>query len=590
MAAVWIPLLSPEEIAEEIARGIDFLTAEVRDLPDRQRSIRAVFESSWDRLRPAERRAFAAMSTFRGGFSRSAAREVAGAGLPLLRRLCDTSFVAVDGGGRYAVHELLRQFAAEKLGASGRSDEVEVAHLDHTLGWLATHEPLLRGAGQTRALSEIGADWDNVGAAWQAALRRGRLDAVDGALESLHLFADAVDRSREVIGMLDRALESVSERPEHTALRGRLLARRAFLSLLYLHDHAPVEVQLREAIAIARDRGAEAEVAFAEWALGTYLMVVANDLAAADPLIERSQRTFERLGDTLYACRVLYALALLRFEDRPYGEVLALVLRALELSERAGLKLDRAHILTHLIDLALVTGDRPGVERWSDEAAAIGEELGIRSIGAYVDIVAALLALFGGDVAAAERRLASADAVLGDIDYLQIQVFAGSVRSVVSLAQGEPERALVLAEASLSSEVAQGIEVWIARWGRALALATLGDAPTAWGQLAELLTLTERFGPAIATWALPIAAALESAAGKAERAVELLALGAVHPRSPQALATTLPLSADLVERLGRSLGDARLSAAWDRGRSLDLAEVAEALRLRATGASADPPA
>src|SRR5690606_8111449 len=81
LAAAWIEVLTPAEIAAEIQRSLDFLETGLRDVPERQRSIRAVFDHSWRLLDEREREVFAALSVFRRGFTREAAWEVCGAEL-----------------------------------------------------------------------------------------------------------------------------------------------------------------------------------------------------------------------------------------------------------------------------------------------------------------------------------------------------------------------------------------------------------------------------------------------------------------------------------------------------------------------------
>ena len=75
LAASWIEVLSPLEIAREIERSFEFLEGQWRDLPERQRSLAAVFESSWSLLSEGERSAMRCFSIFRGGFSREAAEQ-----------------------------------------------------------------------------------------------------------------------------------------------------------------------------------------------------------------------------------------------------------------------------------------------------------------------------------------------------------------------------------------------------------------------------------------------------------------------------------------------------------------------------------
>src|SRR5574341_655571 len=91
LAASWIRWLSPAEIAAELARDIDFLASDSRDVDARHRSLRAVFEHSWELLDEAEREALKKLSVFQGPFSREGARAVAGASVRSLALLADKS-------------------------------------------------------------------------------------------------------------------------------------------------------------------------------------------------------------------------------------------------------------------------------------------------------------------------------------------------------------------------------------------------------------------------------------------------------------------------------------------------------------------
>ncbi|MGC9358146.1 MAG: AfsR/SARP family transcriptional regulator, partial [Anaerolineae bacterium] len=117
LSASWARLLAPREIVAEIEHSLDFLTTSLRDLPERHRSLRAVFEHSWHLLENEEQALFRRLSIFRGGFTREAAREVAEASLLHLSSLVDKSVLRRDPVGRYELHELLRQYAEEKLEA-----------------------------------------------------------------------------------------------------------------------------------------------------------------------------------------------------------------------------------------------------------------------------------------------------------------------------------------------------------------------------------------------------------------------------------------------------------------------------------------
>ena len=119
LAAGWVDVLSLEQIAVELQRGLDILETEIRDVPERQRSLRATFGRTWVRLSDEEQRVFMRLSVFRGGFTVDAAQVVADADVRALRRLVNKALVQTAAGDRHDIHELLCQFAAEKLAASG---------------------------------------------------------------------------------------------------------------------------------------------------------------------------------------------------------------------------------------------------------------------------------------------------------------------------------------------------------------------------------------------------------------------------------------------------------------------------------------
>ena len=159
-------MVSLTEIAEQIGEGIDFLEADLRDLPARQRSLRAVFDRSWGLLPEPQKGVLQELSVFRGGFTRQAAQEVTGASLTDLMVLVNRSPLTRSVEGRYEVHELLRQYAAERLDQS--PDAGEPAHQRHSCyytGVLHRWWEHLKGPRQLTALAEMDVEIENARAA-----------------------------------------------------------------------------------------------------------------------------------------------------------------------------------------------------------------------------------------------------------------------------------------------------------------------------------------------------------------------------------------------------------------------------------------
>src|SRR5262249_50315025 len=140
LAAAWVEMLPVETIAAEIERSADFLAFDWRDAPERQRSVRAVFDWSWRLLNDIERQVLRQLAVFRGGCTREAAQAVVGAALRVLTSLEHKSLLRWGrrqrGTGRYEMHELLRQFAVEQLGGDERI-AVEARHSAFYLAFVA---------------------------------------------------------------------------------------------------------------------------------------------------------------------------------------------------------------------------------------------------------------------------------------------------------------------------------------------------------------------------------------------------------------------------------------------------------------------
>ena len=240
LAASWVRMMSVKEIAAEIERSIDFLTSNARDVPARHRSLRAVFDHSWSLLSEEERRVMQALSVFRGGFTRQAAEQVAQAGLTQLSALVAKSLVHFGEDRRYDLHELVRQYAAAVLQATGQQAGTQDRHSAYFLGHLGTLNQALRSSRQKELLGELTLDIDNLRAAWDTAIaawQSGRLQAAadpfwyfynlrDALVEGEHAFAQAAE-------MLLAQLEAAASRaddPERSGLAsamGELLSHQA---------------------------------------------------------------------------------------------------------------------------------------------------------------------------------------------------------------------------------------------------------------------------------------------------------------------------------------------------------------------------
>ena len=127
---------------------------------------------------------------------------MAGASLPLLSSLVDRSWLRVTPSGRYEVHELIRQYLAERLEAD---DPARDQHAEYFATFLHEREGTLKGSGQAEALREILADIDNVRAAWRWAVERGQIEVIKRCLTALWFAGETRGWYHEVEQAFDQA-------------------------------------------------------------------------------------------------------------------------------------------------------------------------------------------------------------------------------------------------------------------------------------------------------------------------------------------------------------------------------------------------
>jgi predicted ATPase/DNA-binding CsgD family transcriptional regulator len=215
LAATWTKTLPCEQIAAEIEKSVDFLSTSMRDVPERHRTMRAVFDESWRLLTDDERAVFSRLSVMRGSFDGDAAFAVAGATLQALSALVDKSLLRpVSALGRYRIHELLRQYAVERLAENpDEAERVREAHCDYYTDLLGKASALGDQGHQLEMAASIDQEVENLRAAWQCAVAHAEVGKVLLATRALAMYSQMRGRYHEILTALERASDMLGEQP-----------------------------------------------------------------------------------------------------------------------------------------------------------------------------------------------------------------------------------------------------------------------------------------------------------------------------------------------------------------------------------------
>lgn len=559
LATSWLPLLSFSEIAAEIEQCLDFLEGDMRDLPERQRSVRATFDTSWKRLAAEEQQVFMKLSVFRGGFTRQAAQAVTGANLRTLRSLADKSLLSLSRrsrtsqGERCEIHELLRQYGEEALAQSGLAEATGQQHSDYYLGFLHEREADLKGRNQLEALAEIKADMQNIRQAWRRALYHQALTGLNLAMEALHLFYDLCTRQSEGSELFAKAYQQLAAsglEKTHPVL-ARLSLRTNFLGMFaatYPRDE--MESALQESLVVLQQQEIEAEIAYCLGALGSYYNLVTVEPAKALPILQQSLARFRALEDGFFISRALQWVSLCHMQLGSMREFYNATQESVAEARRCGNQVDVVYSMVNLAEAAIIQGEYAAAKNNLQEVRTQAEALALHASMAYLDMLRSLLYCLEGDFERALPIITKACRLATDINYAIAVAFTSGMHALLNSLAGNDSLGRQLALESLAVTGNHGLGMILANWALAVVACnqqTYREARSFAHAALEIAYKSQYAAPM--AWLLPLTAVILAGEQQKQRALELLSLAQDHPLSRMGWCSQWPLLAELQQTL-----------------------------------------
>jgi predicted ATPase/class 3 adenylate cyclase len=422
LAAARAKILSPEAMLKRLESRLALGATGRRDLPQRQQTLRDAIAWSYDLLDDEERRLFARVSAFVGGFTLEAAEEVCNPGGELgidtldgLASLVNKSLarrVDVPGGDlRFLMLETIREYARERLEEIGEADAIGARHAEAFLSLAERARPALTGPDQVEWLGRLSAEHDNIRAALHWTEARGHLDTAFRLAGSLWRFWQMRGHLREA----GERLEQLLARPGPADPDARARATEAAGGVAYwMGDFVLARRWYDECLAIRLELGDERGIAEAKYNLSFAHGIAPRpfrDLDRASELLSEAQALFEELGDREGIAKTGWALATLAYETESWELVAELSTNSVALFRQTDNRFGLAWAL-HLQGLALAILER------SDEAhGALEEALGMfleADDRSALSLLLGDLAILAGSRGDAERaiRLAGAAAAV----------------------------------------------------------------------------------------------------------------------------------------------------------------------------------
>jgi predicted ATPase/class 3 adenylate cyclase len=418
LAAARIPAMSPESMLRRLDQRLELLSSGPRDAGERQRTLRATIDWSYELLSPAERALFAGLSVCADGCRLDDAEALFSeiGPLDLLVSLVEKSVLRSrtdpDGEGRYWMLETIKEFAIERLDDSGRRDELRRRHAARYLDVAEAAKSALTGDDQLNWLNRIAADIDNLRLAfawfaeageadgmlrlatalWRALWLRGNLSegrrwlntavahetAGQGSLEIEALRAAAFlakwqgDYDDET-SLAERALVLARASSDEPGLTATLLS--AGQAAVSRSDFERAESLLEESLARARELGHERAIFLALSSLAT-LSRTTGQLSRARGLFEESLPLIRSVGDRYGTAVCLFGLAFVAIEEHQTEDASPLLVEALGLAIELDYREGIAYFLEGAAAVAAARDDGERAATLLGQMAALHAELG----------------------------------------------------------------------------------------------------------------------------------------------------------------------------------------------------------------------
>jgi predicted ATPase len=376
LAAARCRMLDPGHLLGRLEQALPVLTGGHRDAPERQRTLRATIDWSYDLLEPTEQELLARLSIFAGGWTLAAAEDVCDASLDSLESLHEKSLVRTRGE-RFFLLETIREYAAERLAERPESN-VAGRHANYYAALAAEIGPQVQSARQSEAIAILALEQHNF---------RQALEWVAERPSSLLLkLAGNLGTFWGVTGLLDEgarwttaALESTIEQPPE--LRARtLLAATAIAFAMGRHEAA--ERYARESLELARSLNDPQLEGQALSSIASAL-TLAGDHEGAFVTFEEASSVTRSAGDDWGLALTLGNLAYLRLEEGDAAGAEELQRQSVALNRKVGNRAGEAAEMCNVGLTALRRGRLPAAARAFLESLEVSREIDYKEIVVY---------------------------------------------------------------------------------------------------------------------------------------------------------------------------------------------------------------
>ena len=409
LAAAWVRTIPCQEIARQLQANLDFLTTELRNVPERQRSLRAAFLYSWGLLRPEEQNILKQLTVFQGGFTAAAAATVTAASLRDISALVDKSLLQRTPAGRFDLHPMIHYFALAYL-TPAEQTALRTRHSHYFAEqfrlWTFPEEYVYR----QEALRRVAEELDNARASWQWACQQPDPKVFDRLFSLLSLFFLRRGRYKEASHLLEEALNAL-----HTVDPAPTLLIAKLQHQLAKHqdgvgNYAGAQTNLDACLPVLTDASTPEFIGDAWDMIGRVRFRLGN-LPQAKAAFRQALAWFQRAETTNRIAGAFLHLGMTAKESGRLNEAVTLYQESLSLFREINEPSGMAACLVNLGNLATVQKQAAAAQQYGEEAYTLATQLKDRPQMALAQLTLGHAARIRGEAAAAHTHYETAQQI-----------------------------------------------------------------------------------------------------------------------------------------------------------------------------------
>ncbi len=381
IAGSWLETESLEKILLELEQGLNILKTQNPEIPERQRSIQAVLDNSWQHLNSQQKDFLSQFSIFLDAANLDALEKICGANLGLILSLYNKSLIRRVAANSFEMHPLIKQYSAIKL---SKQTELKKALLNSFSNY---YIDLLDSNTDKNLLQSQISNINNIRYSWQILTQEQNLDRLEPALARMEYLHTTAGQYHDVNKLWNRTLkdlESIKTSQQRDRFRAAILNAKADTAIS-MGKLAEAHKYLEECFVLLEPIDAKKELTTA---LSSFARLnwIEGKHGKAQKLLEQALETAKILNNLRQKTTIMHGLAIVLREQNKLAEAVVYYQKVIDIYLSLNEYGNAAMAYNNLASLYISQGNYKTAQSYINKGLKLIEGLGAKRSESFLKL------------------------------------------------------------------------------------------------------------------------------------------------------------------------------------------------------------